>query len=42
MFNKIIKPIIPSEWITDETKILINPTGKFVIGGPVGFGQVLR
>ena len=36
VFNEIIKPIIPSEWITDETKILINPTGKFVIGGPVG------
>ena len=36
VFNEIIKPIIPSEWITDETKILINPTGKFVIGGPGG------
>ncbi len=36
VFNEIIKPIIPAKWITDETKILINPTGKFVIGGPVG------
>ena len=38
VFNEIIKPIIPAKWITDETKILINPTGKFVIGGPVGPG----
>jgi len=36
IYNKIIKPVIPSDWITEETKILINPTGKFVIGGPVG------
>ena len=36
VFNHIIKPIIPNNWITSETKIFINPTGKFVIGGPVG------
>ncbi len=36
IYNKIIKPVIPTDWITEETKILINPTGKFVIGGPVG------
>ena len=36
IFNKIIIPVIPNDWITEETKILINPTGKFVIGGPVG------
>ena len=36
VLNEIIKPIIPSDWITNDTKILINPTGKFVIGGPVG------
>ena len=36
IYNKIIMPIIPNNWITEETKILINPTGKFVIGGPVG------
>ena len=29
-------PVIPNDWITEQTKILINPTGKFVIGGPVG------
>ena len=34
--KKIINPIIPAEWIKDDTKIYINPTGKFVIGGPVG------
>ena len=27
---------MPEEWINDETEILINPTGKFVIGGPDG------
>ncbi|MFL2485262.1 MAG: methionine adenosyltransferase [Candidatus Neomarinimicrobiota bacterium] len=36
VFNHIIKPIVPDNWITPETKIFINPTGKFVIGGPVG------
>ena len=36
IYNKIIMPVIPNDWITEETKILINPTGKFVIGGPVG------
>jgi len=36
VFNHIIKPIVPDQWMTDETKIFINPTGKFVIGGPVG------
>ena len=34
--EKIIDPIIPTEWIKEDTKIYINPTGKFVIGGPVG------
>ena len=36
VMESIIKPIVPSEWILDSTKIFINPTGKFVIGGPVG------
>jgi len=36
VFEHIIKPIVPRDWITPETKIFINPTGKFVIGGPVG------
>jgi len=36
VYKHIIEPVIPSNWITTETKIFINPTGKFVIGGPVG------
>ena len=34
--ENIINPVIPTEWIKEDTKIYINPTGKFVIGGPVG------
>ena len=34
--EEIIKKTIPSEWMTNDTKIYINPTGRFVIGGPVG------
>ena len=36
VMENIIMPIVPQEWILDSTKIYINPTGKFVIGGPVG------
>ena len=36
VMENIIKPVIPEEWITRDTRIHINPTGKFVIGGPVG------
>jgi S-adenosylmethionine synthetase len=32
----IVKQVLPREWITKETKFHINPTGNFVIGGPVG------
>jgi S-adenosylmethionine synthetase len=32
----IIKPVIPSRWLGSATKFHINPTGRFVIGGPVG------
>lgn len=32
----IIKPVLPAEWLTKETKYFINPTGRFVIGGPMG------
>ncbi len=33
---EIITPVIPGNWITKETKIYINPTGQFIIGGPEG------
>jgi S-adenosylmethionine synthetase len=36
VMENIIHPVIPSEWIHADTKIHINPTGSFVIGGPVG------
>lgn len=36
MINHVIKAIVPAELIDDETKIFVNPTGKFVIGGPHG------
>ena len=32
----IITPVIPEAWLTDQTKFHINPTGRFVIGGPMG------
>lgn len=32
----IIKPVLPPEMLTEQTKYLINPTGRFVIGGPQG------
>ena len=32
----IIDKVLPAEWLDSKTKFLINPTGKFVIGGPVG------
>lgn len=36
LIELVIKKIIPEELLTDETKYFINPTGKFVIGGPQG------
>lgn len=36
VMENIIQPVIPQEWIHSETKFHINPTGSFVIGGPVG------
>jgi len=32
----VIKPVLPAEWLNENTKYHINPTGLFVIGGPVG------
>ena len=36
VMEEIIKPIIPSNWLTQDTLYHINPTGRFVTGGPVG------
>lgn len=36
IMEKVIKAVIPSDMINNETKIFINPTGRFVIGGPHG------
>ena len=36
VIDEIIKPVLPSEMLSSETKFLVNPTGRFVIGGPVG------
>lgn len=36
VMEEIIKPILPSEWLSAETAYHINPTGQFIIGGPVG------
>lgn len=34
--EEIIKQVIPAEWLTSQTRYFINPTGRFVIGGPLG------
>ncbi len=36
MINHVIAPMVPSDLIDDNTKIYVNPTGRFVIGGPMG------
>ena len=36
VMEEIIKPIIPEQWLTSSTQFHINPTGRFVIGGPMG------
>jgi S-adenosylmethionine synthetase len=36
VMEEIIKPVLPAEWLTSKTKFFINPTGRFVIGGPMG------
>ncbi len=36
IIEELIKPVLPKEWITADTRYLINPTGRFVIGGPQG------
>ncbi|HCC3260972.1 TPA: methionine adenosyltransferase [Legionella pneumophila subsp. pneumophila] len=34
--EEIIKSVLPAEWLNDKTRYFINPTGRFVIGGPLG------
>ncbi|OYW94815.1 MAG: methionine adenosyltransferase [Alishewanella sp. 32-51-5] len=36
VMEEIIKPVLPAEWLNSKTKFFINPTGRFVIGGPMG------
>ena len=36
VMEHIIKPVLPAEWLTPNTRFHINPTGQFIIGGPVG------
>ncbi len=36
VIEEIIKPTLPEEWLDKNTKYLVNPTGRFVIGGPLG------
>lgn len=36
VMEMIIKPVLPAEWLTKDTKYFINPTGQFIIGGPMG------
>jgi S-adenosylmethionine synthetase len=36
VMEEVVKPVVPGNWLTADTKLYINPTGQFIIGGPVG------
>jgi len=36
VIEELIKPVLPEEWLDKKTQYLVNPTGRFVIGGPLG------
>jgi S-adenosylmethionine synthetase len=36
VMEEIIQPVLPAEWLSKQTRYFINPTGRFVIGGPLG------
>ncbi|WP_133405727.1 methionine adenosyltransferase [Parashewanella tropica] len=36
VMETIVKPVLPAKWLNQDTKYFINPTGRFVIGGPMG------
>ncbi len=36
VMDEVIKPVLPAEWINKDTLFHINPTGRFVVGGPMG------
>jgi S-adenosylmethionine synthetase len=36
VIEEIVKPVLPQEWLSSHTRYFINPTGRFVIGGPLG------
>jgi S-adenosylmethionine synthetase len=36
VMDEIILPVLPAEWLDKDTRFFINPTGRFVIGGPMG------
>jgi S-adenosylmethionine synthetase len=36
VIEEMIKPVLPQSWIKENTRLLVNPTGRFVIGGPLG------
>jgi S-adenosylmethionine synthetase len=36
VLEHVVKPVIPEQWLTEDTRFYINPTGRFVVGGPMG------